>query len=282
MRRRLVAAAMVLVWSAVPPRAWASGHGPVFAAATPTLGRGGWSVDQTWTVRTAEDDADQQMLKTMLSFGITENLQISTSVPLAMRDGALGSARMMSPMSSDRDIETLVGYRFQRRALDVGTRQESTVYIGGTAPLEKRRAGAGAGASVEFGAATGYASRAHYLWIGGGVQHYLDRRTDRLGESRLLTAVYGYRPAPLRSEGRPDLRFFIEATAEDRAPTRLAGTDVGRGARTVFVGPTALYLRKAIGVEGGVLFPAYQRLDSGFGRERVRVAVDVSYFFWLH
>jgi hypothetical protein len=29
----------------------ASGHGPVFGAATPTLGRGGWSVDQAWTLR---------------------------------------------------------------------------------------------------------------------------------------------------------------------------------------------------------------------------------------
>jgi hypothetical protein len=59
------------------------------------------------------------------------------------------------------------------------------------------------------------------------------------------------------------------------------GARRGRGARTVFVGPTALFLRKAIGVEGGVLFPAYQRADSGFSRERVRAAVDVSYFFWL-
>jgi len=46
----------------------------VFGAATPTLGRGGWSLDQTWTIRTAEDADDQQMLRTMLAFGITENL----------------------------------------------------------------------------------------------------------------------------------------------------------------------------------------------------------------
>jgi hypothetical protein len=259
----------------------ASGHGPVFGAATPTLGRGGWSLDQTWTSRTADDADDQQMLKTMLSFGITENLQISTSVPLVMREGGTGPARTMSMMSSDRDVETLVGYRFQRRALGVGARRESTVYVGGTAPLEARRAGMRANGSVEIGAATGYASRAHYVWVGGTLQHFLERDGDRVGETRFFTAVYGYRPAPLRAEGTPDLRFFVEATAEDRSPRQMAGSDVGRGARSVFVGPTALFLRKAIGVEGGVLFPAYQRADTGFSRERVRVAVDLSYFFWL-
>jgi len=279
-RAPLTTAAFFFVCIASEP-AWASGHGPVFGAATPTLGRGGWSLDQTWTIRTAEGDDDQQMLKTMLSFGVTENLQISTSLPVVMNDGGVGPARMMSMMSSDREIEGLVAYRFLRHAIGVGARRESTLYIGGTAPLEAQRAGMHTNGSLEVGAATGYASRAHYLWVGGGVQQFVERRGDRFGASRLLTAVYGYRPAPLRAEGRPDLRFFVEAVAEDRSPMRVAGIDVGGGSRTVFVGPTTLFLRKAIGVEGGVLFPAYQRADAGFRRERVRAAVDVSYFFWL-
>jgi hypothetical protein len=281
MMRAPATIAIAFLVGGVAAPSWASGHGPVFGAATPTLGRGGWSLDQTWTIRTAEDADDQQMLKTMLAFGITENLQISTSVPLAMSDGSVEPARMMSMMSSHREIETLVGYRFQRRALGIGARQESTVYVGGTAPLERRRAGMRANGSIEISAATGYASRAHYVWVGGGLQHFVERDGDRLGQTRLLTAVYGYRPAPLRADGAPDLRFFVEATAEDRSPMRMAGAEVGRGARTVFVGPTALFLRKAIGVEGGVLFPAYQRTDAGFSRERVRVALNVSYFFWL-
>src|SRR5439155_7736601 len=33
----------------------ASGHGPVFGAATPTLGQGGWSLDQAWTGRFGDD-----------------------------------------------------------------------------------------------------------------------------------------------------------------------------------------------------------------------------------
>jgi hypothetical protein len=280
MRRIVVTIALSALLNAVP--ADAAGHGPVFGAPTPTLGRGGWSIDQAWTARCGEDGDRQQMLKTMLSYGVTENLQLSASLPLAMGDGRLAGARMMSLMSSDRELEGLLGYRFQRRTIGIGGRQESTVYLGGTAPLESRRSGIGAGPSIEVGAATGYASRAHYVWVGGGVQHFFDRAGDRLGESRLATAVYGYRPRPLRTEsGKPDLRFFVEATAEDRTPDRRAGVTVGDGARAIFVGPTALLLHKAIGVEGGVLFPAYQRIDASHSAERFRIAINLAYFFWL-
>jgi hypothetical protein len=261
--------------------AFASGHGPVFGAATPTLGRGGWSVDQAWTLRGGDEDERQQMLKTMLSFGVTENLQVSGSLPLAMSDGRLAAARMMSAMSSDRELEGLVAYRFQRRPVGIGGRQESTFYVGGTAPLESSRNGVGAGPSVEAGGSTGYASRAHYVWVGGGVQHFFDRDGDRLGQSRLVTFVYGYRPEALRTEaGKPDLRFFVEATGEDRSAPRLAGIDAGGPARTVFVGPTSLLLHKAVALEAGVLFPVYQQLPAASARERVRVAVNLAYFFW--
>jgi len=236
------------IWTCAA-NAFASGHGPVFGAATPTLGRGGWSLDQAWTIRVGDDQDREQMLKTMISFGITENLQISGSFPLATSSGTLPNARMMSSMSNDREFEGLVAYRFQRRTVGIGGRQESTAYIGGNA------------GSIIAGAATGYASRSQYVWVGGDVQR----------NSRLLTVVYGYRPPPLRTEaGKPDLRFFVEATAEDR--------DVSR---TVFVGPTALLLHKAVGIEGGVLFAAHQRANAGFAQERVRVAVNVAYFFWL-
>ena len=271
---------MLLVLAA--DKSFASGHGPVFGAATPTLGRGGWSVDQAWTYRGGDDDERQQMLKTMLSFGITENLQLSGSFPLAMEDGALAAARMMSPMSSDREFEGLTAYRFQRRPVGIGGRQESTFYVGGTAPFERSRGGISAGPSLEAGISTGYASRAHYVWVGGAVQHFFERDAGQLGASRLLTAVYGYRPPGLRTEaGKPDLRFFVEMTAEDRAASQHGGITTGSGARTIFVGPTTLLLHKAIGIEGGVLFPAYQRLDGASVKERVRVAVNFAYFFWL-
>jgi hypothetical protein len=276
-------AALTLLAIAVAPRlAHASGHGPVFGAATPTLGRGGWSIDEAWTMRSGDDGDRQQMLKTMLSFGATENLQLSASFPLAMHDGPLASARMMSAMSNDRELEGLLAYRFQKRTVGIGGRQESTLYFGGTGPLEARRNGVGAGPSIEAGAATGYASRAHYVWVGGAVQHFFDRGGDRIGDSRLFTVVYGYRPPPLRTEaGKPDLRFFVEATAENRTPSKIGSVEDHTGARSVFVGPTALLLHKAFGIEGGVLFPAYQNVGDRSVTERVRIAVNVAYFFWL-
>jgi hypothetical protein len=263
------------------PAAFASGHGPVFGAATPTLGRGGWSLDQAWTMRTGDDEQREQMVKTMLSFGVTENLQLSGSLPLAMGDGTLAPARMMSAMSSDREFEGLTTYRFQRRPIGIGGRRESTFYVGGTAPFERRRNGVGVGPSIEGGISTGYASRAHYLWVGGALQHFFERGGDRFGDSRLVTAVYGYRPAALRTEaGKPDLRFFVEVTAENRGAHRVDGVRQAGGSRTVFVGPTSLLLHRAVALEAGVLFPAYQRIDQGSVKEHIRIAVNVAYFFW--
>jgi hypothetical protein len=259
----------------------ASGHGPMFGAATPTLGRGGWSIDQAYTFRggEGEDPQTQQMFKTMVSFGITETVQVSGSVPVAMGDG-LAPTRMMSSMSSEREFEGLVAYRFQRRPIGIGGRQESTLYVGGTVPMEDERAGLPVGPSFVMQAATGYASRAHYAWVGGGIQHFLEHDGARQGASRFLTFVYGYRPPPLRVEpGKPDLRFFVEATAEDRTNSVVSGVEAGRGGRAVFVGPTSLVVYKAIAVEGGVLFPVYQQTAQD--RERVRVAVNFAYFFWL-
>ena len=259
----------------------ANGHGPVFGAATPTLGRGGWSVDQAYTFRSGEGDdpQSQQMFKTMVSFGITETVQVSGSIPVAMTDG-LTPSRMMSAMSSEREFEGLLAYRFQRRVIGIGGRQESTLYLGGTLPMEDQRAGLPVGASVVVQAATGYASRAHYAWLGGGIQHFLEDDDARQGASRFVTFVYGYRPPPLQVEpGRPDLRFFVEMTAEDRTNGRMSGVELQDGGRTVFIGPTSLLVYKAIAIEGGVLFPVYQRTQQA--HEGARVAVNFAYFFWL-
>jgi hypothetical protein len=267
--------------------ALASGHGPVFGATTPTLGRGGWSLDQAITIRSGDGDERSTMLKTMISYGITEDVQLSMSFPIAMDDGNLSAARMMSLMSSDKELEGLVGWRFHKRPVGIGGRLESTVYIGGTLPFEVKRGaaktdvlGVAVGASVEIGIATGYASRAHYVWVGGGLQRFFERKQDRYGSSRLATFVYGYRPPALRTEaGKPDLRFFVEATYEDRGASTIADRPVD-SARTAFVGPTSLLLYKAFGVEGGVLFPVQTTTTSRRVQEGVRVAVNFSYFFW--
>ncbi len=154
--------------------------------------------------------------------------------------------------------------------------------MGVPCPVASGGAEAAAGPPSDFGGATGYASRANDVWVGGGIQEFASRAGDRLGGTRFATLVYGFRPKPLRTEaGKPDLRFFVETTAEDRGADRVGATSAGTGARTVFIGPTALLLYKAYGLEGGVLFPAYQRVDDSRPPERFRVAVNVSYFFWL-
>jgi hypothetical protein len=275
-------ACLAAALSTAPPEAFASGHGPVFGGTTPTLGKGGWSLDTAWTLRSSEADASERMLKSMISFGVTENLQLSASMPLAVTGGTLPGARMMSLMSNERELEVLAGYRFQRRVIGIGARQESTIYAGGTAPLESTRGGVQASPSFYAGGATGYASRSHYLWAGAGLQHFTETHGDQLGASRFASIVYGFRPKPLRVEAhKPDARLFVEATAEDRQADRVSGVRQPTSARSVFVGPTTLVLYKAFAFEAGVLFPAYQRVDSGRSKERLRVAANVSYFFWL-
>lgn len=268
-------AILAIALVASPVSAVASGHGPVFGAATPTLGRGAWSLDQAWTMRLGDDDDREQMFKTMVTFGVTEILQVSASVPLVMSGSSLAPARMMNAMSNEREIEGLLGYRFQRKPVGVGGRRESTVYVGGTIPTESTRGG-----SLVLNAATGYAGRAHYVWFGGGIQSYFERGGVQLGMSRSLTAVYGYRPPPLRLDaGRPDLRFFIEAAFEDRSQVSVDDARVRPGPRTVFLGPTSLLVYKAIALAGGVQWPAYQRTGAG-AKETARVAMNFSYFWF--
>jgi hypothetical protein len=147
--------------------------------------------------------------------------------------------------------------------------------------MEENRSDLPAGASVVVQAATGYASRAHYAWLGGGIQQCLQKDDTRQGASRFVTFVYGYRPPPLQVEaGKPDLRFFVEMIGEDRSNSRASGVELQDGSRTVFVGPTSLLVYKAIALEGGILFPLYQRTEQA--RERVRVAINFAYFFWLN
>lgn len=275
----IVRAVVFAVACAMAADASASGHGPVFGAATPTLGRGGWSVDTAWTRRSADEGDSPQMFKTMVSFGVTETVQVSASVPVAMSSG-LRPSRMMSAMSSEKEFEGLLAYRFQKRTIGIGGRQESTLYVGGTLPMEEQRDFIAVGPSLEVQAATGYASRIHYVWVGGGLQHFFERNVAQQGDRRFATFVYGYRPPPLRVDaGKPDLRFFVELTAEDRTATRVADTVVANGTRAVFAGPTSLLVYKAIALEGGVLFPVYQR--DGQPRERMRLAANFAYFFWL-
>jgi hypothetical protein len=273
-----------LLVAGLPRVASASGHGPVFGAATPTLGKGGWQLDQAWLGRLVEGPStDEQTLRTMISFGITEDLQISGSVPIVLDSTTvMPRGRITTMMSIAKEAEALASWRFHRRASAAG-RFESTVTGGFSVPLEEFTPdGMQTAPGVHVSMATGYASRTHYAWIGGGYHYHAKNDTDQMGDVVFISGVYGYRPPALRRDyPKPDLRFFVEAMGERTGRALHHGFDFIRsGGTAVFVGPTALLLYKAYGLEGGVMFPVYQNTN-GAQSERVRIGVNFSYFFWL-
>jgi hypothetical protein len=261
----------------------ASGHGPVFGGATPTLGKGGWSFDQAWMGSHARNGEDDQMLRSMIGYGLTKDLQITVSLPIGLSSGTHAPmGRMTAMMSSSREAEALVGWRFQRKDVGTGGRFESTVYAGAAVPTESSRGGFRTAPSAYLSVASGYASRAHYFWTAASYQRRAENDGDRLGSVKSLSVVYGYRPSGLRVDyPKPDLRFFVEAVGESIGAPRRGGVRVTRAARTVFAGPTTLLLYKQYGVSGGVLFPVYQRSIGNEAEERVRFTVNFSYFFWI-
>jgi hypothetical protein len=284
MKKAILRVVSIAIAAGIPATSWAAGHGPVFGGATPTLGRGGWSFDQVWMGSIGERDATEQLLRSMISFGVTEDFQVSGSLPISIVGGdRMPMGRMMAMMAFSRDFEGLASWRFHRQNVREGARFESTAYIGGSVPLRSQRAGIRTAPSGYAAVASGYASRAHYFWLGGGYQRPVDDGGDRFGDVKFYSVVYGYRPKPLRLDyPKPDLRFFVEAVGEATGRARHAGTPMmDTGGHVLMVGPTALLLYKAYGIEGGVQFPVYQRTNGTQPQERFRIGVNVSYFFWL-
>ena len=282
-RQRATTVCIVAALLVLPGTANATGHGPVFGGATPTLGRDGWSLDVAWMMRRDQTD-DDQMLRTMIGYGVTEDLQISASVPVPLSsNGQMPTGRMMAMMSGNRDVEMLAGWRFHRRAIGDGARFESTAYIGGTVPVQQHRGGMPTTPALSVSVASGYASREHYVWVGGSYQRSFEDGGFRPGDVTAVTVVYGYRPPALRLDyPKPDLRFFVESVAERTAASRQDGVALdSTGGNAVFAGPTFLLLYKAYGLSGGALLPLHQRRNGGQTKERFRAALNFSYFFWL-
>ena len=78
MRRSSILLASAAVWLA-PPLIFASGHGPVFALATPTNPKGGFGFDTSFMGRYGGNGT---MFRATLGYGITENLKVSASAPV--------------------------------------------------------------------------------------------------------------------------------------------------------------------------------------------------------
>jgi hypothetical protein len=221
----------------------------------------------------------------MSSYGITEDLQVSLSVPVVI-ESAVGApqAHTASRMPTSRDAELLLGWRFQRTAPGVGTRFESTVYAGLDLPTVRRVGPFRTSPGIYGAVVTGYASRTVYAWAGGLYRRYVlskEAGGDRIGDVGMYSLVVGYRPPAFRRElPHSDWRVFIEIVGEAIGRNRLAGiTQPSTGGRRVFVAPTLLGLYGNWGVSGGPAFPVYQRVNGEQPGEGPRLVINTTYWF---
>jgi hypothetical protein len=60
------------------------------------------------------------------------------------------------------------GSDFHSRPVGLGARIKSTLYASASIPVVSRRGGVKASPSTSIAFASGYASRSHYFWAGGG------------------------------------------------------------------------------------------------------------------
>lgn len=281
MRIRVVASLAAIALASTSLNA--SGHGPVFGFATPVNSKGEWSFDFGLFARNASFGS-QTTARSMFSYGITPHLQASLVTPALIQQGSLP----MTMMAGGGEFQGNVAWRFQHNPNAVGRRIESTASIGLVVPGPQDSFGMFEGIHSAPGmnawAATGMASRSSYVWIGGGFVHFAERAGDQRPNVISTSLVYGYRPPAWRSDRHEwDWRIFAEMTGEhvgtmQRARIVMPGSD----ANQVFLGPTLLGIYKSFGVSGGVQFPIYRDVGSAFPKERVRLAINVSYFLFSH
>lgn len=279
----LVLIGALTIWPIHPLKA--EGHGPAFALATPTLGKGQWSSD-TSAMSLATREGTAHMFREMIGYGINEDLQAIITLPLGQAGDRLPHAprtRAGTMMGSGKDVEASLLWRFHRHAPAIGTRRESSVILSVASATEDMRARTRIGPSVHAGAVTGFASRETYWWFGGGYQHYFEQGADRLGDLYYLSAAFAWRPPLFRRDyPRPDWRIFVEALAEHSERNTMAGIeDPNSGGDKLLVGPSVLGLYGAWGVSAGVLLPVSQRLngDEDAYRERYRAKIVLTYWF---
>ena len=275
---------LLLVPLILPASVFASGHGPIFGLATPTLGKGAWSLDVAAMDRIAGSE-QAAMLRSMIGYGITEDLQVSVSLPMPLyhRPG-VPQIRTMAMMPANADVELLLGWRFHRQGLTIGARFESTAYLGYAYPTDAERNGIQTWPGLYTALATGYASRTVYFWIGGKYRRYMSPSgdsVDRTGDLAMYSLVFGYRPGLFRKDyPRPDWRLFIEAVGEYSARNRRGGRSLlDSGGHQTFIGPTVLGLYGSWGISFGPLFSVYSNINGSQSEDDVRIVVN--YTYWI-
>jgi hypothetical protein len=225
------------------------------------------------------------MFRPMVSYGVTEDLQLSTSFPLPIYSSqGMMPARVATRMPASPDVELTLGWRFNKRELGIGSRFESTTFLTLAYPTDATRMGLQTSPGVAAALTTGYVSRTVYAWVGGMYRRYVTpvgRTADHPGDLAMYSVVLGYRPPAFQHDyPHADWRLFVEAVGEVAARDVAAGIErPASGGHGLFVGPTLLGLYGGWGISGGPLFPVYQRLNGAQPREKVRVALDLIFWF---
>jgi hypothetical protein len=284
-RNEMIRTSVLLVSAATwlaPELTYASGHGPVFALATPTNPKGGFSFDTSFMGRYGDGGAS--MLRGTLGYGLTENLKVSISAPLLLQTDHFPSSRMAAVTPMGGDFEALGLWRFQRTDFKVGARFETTAIGGLLLPGPQADGGPLKGIPSRpgglIGIVSGIASRSHYAWAGTTYQRYAASDGEGRPDVWFYSFAYAYRPESWRKDHGWDWRIFGECTGERSRLLERAGTSVaGSRSNQVFVGPTLLGVYKNYAVSAGIQFPAWQDVGRIYPRERVRVALNFSIFF---
>jgi hypothetical protein len=273
----------MMAFFALTVAAHASGHGPLFGYATPTNSQGEWGFDSGLLGRNGAAGS-QTTIREMFTYGFTPHLQMSISAPGVLSNAALPMTRM----TGGDDFESDVAWRFHHNSKAVGTRFESTAYAGvilagpqsdpGMLGHLKRAPG------FTTAIVTGMASRAHYLWVGGGLSRFVERGGDRRPTEFSYSVVYGYRPPSWRTEpNKWDWRIFGELTGEKSGRVQRADVVLpDSNSHQVFLGPSVLGIYRNYAVAFGVQVPVYSDVGRLLPRERVRFGVNFSYFHFQH
>ena len=229
----LRAKAILAVWifSCFVTPSLADGHGPAFSYSTSTLGKGdvGFETAVMWR-------AGSVMLGPRVVYGFRPNLQISFSSPFHVTHGDHPTGRFTAMMPGIPEAEVLVGWRFYHATPSVSTRNEATIYVGGSAttqPLPRSDSPPlGAQPAIYVALATGRVARAYDIWVGVGYQRYGEWETgelDHQSNTLLSSLAVGWRPSFLnKGYPKPDWRFFWETTGEEVGLARRQRTPGGK------------------------------------------------------
>jgi hypothetical protein len=273
----------VILVLALPLSLLADGHGPVFGLATPTNSKGEWSFDSGVFGRSNSFDAEASF-REQIGYGFTPHLSLFFTAPVVLGDAVLTPTRIQP----GDDFDTKLVWRFQHRATKVGTRIESTAFVGLAVPGPQsgfpQIANTTNAPGIMFGAVTGMASRSHYIWLGATYTKFFEHHGDKRPDVLDYSLVYGYRPPKWR---RPpdkwDWRIFGELVGERSNHFLQANADVPQSqASQVFLGPSVLGIHRNYTVSFGAQFPIYQNVGSLYPKEHVRFGINFSYLLFQH